>query len=121
MLFSFGVDEDCSFFGDEFGSVEEYFNEVGKNFSSVFLDEFDCVVMNSICVDGIMDSLDWDNNGEEEFNKLEEYVRNVEKEVKGKSVVVLSFCLESDDSWLVMNKNEYEKFMELVRKNEEMI
>lgn len=126
-VFSFGVGEDSKFFGEVFGGVEKYFNEVGKNFSSVFLDEFDCVVVrdgeydNGIDLDGMMESLDWDNGGKREFKKLKKFVREIESEIKGSSVVVLSFCLESDDSWLVMSKSEYEKFMELCRKNEEMV
>ena len=120
-VFSFGVDEDFSFFGDVFSSVEEYFDEVGKNFSSVFLDEFDCCVVSMIDLDGMMESLDWDDDGEEEYNKLEMYVRSVESEINYEDVVVLSFCLESDNSWLVMSKSEYEKFMVLVKENEEII
>jgi len=125
-VYSFGVDEDCNFYGDEFGSVEEYFKEVGNEFSSVFLDEFDCVVVRDgvedydggIDLDGLMECLDWEGNGKKEFKKLEKFVRGIEKEIEGSSVVVLSFCLESDDSWLVMSKNEYEKLMVLVRENE---
>ena len=120
-VFSFGVDEDCKFFNDEFDGVEKYFDEVGKNFSSVFLDEFDCCVVSKIDLDGMMESLDWDDNGEEEFSKLEKYVRSVENEINYEDVVVLSFCLESDNSWLVMSKSEYEKFMVLVKENEEII
>ena len=120
-VFSFGVDEDCKFFNDEFDGVEKYFDEVGKNFSSVFLDEFDCCVVSKIDLDGMMESLDWDDNGEEEFSKLEKYVRSVESEINYEDVVVLSFCLESDNSWLVMSKSEYEKFMVLVKENEEII
>ena len=125
-VFSFGVGEDSKFFGEVFGSVEEYFNEVGKNFSSVFLDEFDCVVVrdgvenydSGIDLDGLMESLDWDSNGKSEFKKLKKFVREIESEIKGSSVVVLSYCLESDDSWLVMSKSEYEKLMVLVKENE---
>jgi hypothetical protein len=125
-VYSFGVEEDCSFFGEVFGSSEEYFNEVGKEFSSVFLDEFDCVVVRDgvedynggIDLDGLMESLDWDSNGKSEFKKLKKFVREIESEIEGSSVVVLSYCLESDDSWLVMSKNEYEKLMVLVKENE---
>jgi hypothetical protein len=106
--------------------VEEYFKEVGNEFSSVFLDEFDCVVVrdgvesydSGIDLDGLMECLDWEGNGKKEFKKLEKFVRGIEKEIEGSSVVVLSFCLESDDSWLVMSKNEYEKLMVLVKENE---
>ena len=87
----------------------------------MFLDEFDCCVVSKIDLDGMMESLDWDDGGDEEFNKLEKYVRSVESEINYEDVVVLSFCLESDNSWLVMSKSEYEKFMVLVKENEEII
>lgn len=128
-VFSFGVGEDSKFFGEVFGNVEKYFNEVGKNFSSVFLDEFDCVVVRDgvedynggIDLDGMMESLDWDDGGKSEFKKLKKFVREIESEIEGSSVVVLSFCLESDDSWLVMSKSEYDKLMVLVKENEEIV
>ena len=112
-VFSFGVDEDSSFFGDVFGSVEEFFEKVGKNFSNVFLDvgeENSCFVVRDgvedydggIDLDGMMESLDWDSNGESEFKKLNKFVREIESEIEGGSVVVLSYYVGVDNSWLVL-------------------
>ena len=131
-VFSFGVDEDSSFFSDEFSSVEEFFEKVGSKFSNVFLDvgeENSCFVVRDgvedydggIDLDGMMESLDWDNGGKSEFKKLKKFVREVESEIEGGSVVVLSYYVGVDNSWLVMNKNDYDRLLVLCGENEEMI
>lgn len=131
-VFSFGVDEDSSFFGDVFGSVEEFFEKVGKNFSNVFLDvgeENSCFVVRDgvedynggIDLDGMMESLDWDSSGKSEFKKLKKFVREIESEIEGGSVVVLSYYVGVDNSWLVLDKNNYDRLLVLCGENEEMI
>jgi hypothetical protein len=128
-VFSFGVGEDSKFFGEVFSSVEEYFNEVGKDFSSVFLDEFDCVVVRDgvedydggIDLDGMMESLNWDNGGKSEFKKLKKFVREVESEIEGSSVVVLSYYVGVDNSWVVLEKNDYDRLLVLCGEDVEMI
>ena len=123
-VFSFGVDEDSSFFSDEFSSVEEFFEKVGSKFSNVFLDvgeENSCLVVSSIGRNEMWKSLEWDGNGEEEFNKFEECVRSVEKEIEGKNVVVLNYYVGCDDGWLVLDKNDYDRLLVLCGENEEMI
>ena len=131
-VFSFGVDEDSSFFSDVFGSVEEFFEKVGSKFSNVFLDvgeENSCFVVRDgvedydggIDLDGMMESLDWDSNGKSEFKKLKKFVREVESEIEGGSVVVLSYYVGVDNSWLVLDKNNYDRLLVLCGENEEMI
>ncbi len=131
-VYSFGVDEDSSFFGEVFGSVGEFYKKVGSRFSNVFLDvgeENSCFVVRDgvedydggIDLDGLMESLDWDSNGKSEFKKLKKFVRELEKEIEGSSVVVLSYYVGVDNSWVVLEKNDYDRLLVLCGEDVEMI
>lgn len=108
------IDEDGIFNVNEFNSVEEFSDKLGYIVDRIFNNEFNYEIEKDIVVESVEDLFEYDG-GEVEYNKFKDYVKKINEFVSNNNdYIVVIYSLEYDVSFLVINKDDFEKFKELV-------
>ena len=112
-VFSFGVDEDSLTFDLTFDSIESFFEESGNYFCGIFVDEFNTELVESINIENYSECFDYDE-GEEESAKFTEIVNKYVEFLKNNSdYILVEYGVDCDNSWLLLNKKDFEKLKEM--------
>lgn len=114
-VFVFGVDEDSLVFDIEYGSLEAYFDDHGKHYCGIFLDEYMINEEKSVDILDKDELFDYDG-GEVESVKYDAMVEKYDAFLKNNSdYTLVSFGIEYDSSFLLMKKNEFEILLKMAK------
>jgi hypothetical protein len=121
-VFVFGVDEDSLVFDIEYDSLDAYFKDHGEHYCGIFLDEYIIDEVQSVTFDDDtkVEIFDFDG-GDIELEKFENLAIKYNTFLKENSEYILvSFGIEYDSSWLLIDKNDYNELLKMAKKLAEL-
>jgi len=109
------IDEDGVFGVNEYDNVNGWYNELGEHFGFIFSNEMNYEFIKNIEIENSEYMFEYEG-GDVEYNKFKLFCEKVNEFVKNNNnFIIVSYSIEYDVSYLIVEKNEFNKLIEMCK------